>query len=460
MPTVISNPTHLDRCTTGRIHGRATAGTGPGEELTPAQARALMVVYSTAEVDALIAGIDLSPYATISYVDSEIAAIDFSPYVPYTGATTNLNMGAFGVTAASLTSPQLSSASGGLTLSPANYTVSFAWDNEGTQQIHLGNNIGFTQFTQHLLIGNKFGGATYYYGALNANTGSFRVPSVGGFEITDGNAYSGTSDVKYTRNATGPKASIRAAGGLEVTNLAGSADAPITCSTVTASSATASQFQTIRPYAAGLLTFQTVFSTDIAYLGVGNGANLFFAPTAETGWSDAKLVRYSTGPAVEVQAAGGLRVRTAASAADGPLTCAALTASGQGSFTSSAYNVLDINGTDGALTCLRLANSFGNWRVGIVGPSGYGSLTNGTFSVGFNDGKFFSMTPAGAATFSSTVKLGTFTVGTLPSAAANVGATAYVTDSSVTTWGSTVAAGGANNVEVRSNGTNWTVTGI
>lgn len=52
---------------------------------------------------------------------------------------------------------------------------------------------------------------------------------------------------------------------------------------------------------------------------------------------------------------------------------------------------------------------------------------------------------------------GTFTVGTLPSAASNDGAMARVSDSSVTTWGSTVVGGGSSKVAVRSNGTNWTV---
>jgi hypothetical protein len=50
-----------------------------------------------------------------------------------------------------------------------------------------------------------------------------------------------------------------------------------------------------------------------------------------------------------------------------------------------------------------------------------------------------------------------YTVATLPAAAANAGAEAQVTDSSVTTHGSTVAGGGANRVKVFSNGTNWLV---
>lgn len=52
---------------------------------------------------------------------------------------------------------------------------------------------------------------------------------------------------------------------------------------------------------------------------------------------------------------------------------------------------------------------------------------------------------------------GTYTVGTLPSASANAYKFATVSDSSVTTFGSTVAGGGSSKVMVFSNGTNWTV---
>ncbi len=52
---------------------------------------------------------------------------------------------------------------------------------------------------------------------------------------------------------------------------------------------------------------------------------------------------------------------------------------------------------------------------------------------------------------------GTYTVATLPSASANPGRIAEVTDSSVTTYRSNVAGGGSNRVNVKSNGTNWLV---
>ncbi len=55
------------------------------------------------------------------------------------------------------------------------------------------------------------------------------------------------------------------------------------------------------------------------------------------------------------------------------------------------------------------------------------------------------------------IRLGTYTVATLPSASANPGRIAQVTDSSVTANGSAVAGGGSNRVMVFSNGTNWDV---
>ena len=53
---------------------------------------------------------------------------------------------------------------------------------------------------------------------------------------------------------------------------------------------------------------------------------------------------------------------------------------------------------------------------------------------------------------------GVFTVATLPDAASlGAGARAFVIDSSVTTFGTTVAGGGSGKVPVYSDGTNWKV---
>lgn len=92
MPSkVIRNITKVFRSASGVLFGRATAGTGRGEELTPADVRTLISVYSTSEVDAIVGGIDGltsadidtlaeinailtdADLASLTYVDSELS---------------------------------------------------------------------------------------------------------------------------------------------------------------------------------------------------------------------------------------------------------------------------------------------------------------------------------------------------------------------------------------------------
>ena len=88
------------------------------------------------------------------------------------------------------------------------------------------------------------------------------------------------------------------------------------------------------------------------------------------------------------------------------------------------------------------ANTFGIYTDGT-------KATKGNLAVGAIN--------CGAITASGLVNVGTYTVATLPSASANAGALAQVTDSSVTTNGSAVSGGGSNRVVVFSNGSNWDV---
>lgn len=90
------------------------------------------------------------------------------------------------------------------------------------------------------------------------------------------------------------------------------------------------------------------------------------------------------------------------------------------------------------------------------------ALGGGTLSLRANDAlvSHLLIDTSGNAAFVGLVCAGTYTVGTLPSAAANAYKFATVSDSSVTTFGSTVAAGGSSKVMVFSNGTNWTVFAI
>lgn len=57
----------------------------------------------------------------------------------------------------------------------------------------------------------------------------------------------------------------------------------------------------------------------------------------------------------------------------------------------------------------------------------------------------------------TTVRTTASTVAQLPNAVGNAGARGYVTDSTVSTFGTTVVGGGANQVPVYSDGTNWKV---
>jgi len=106
---------------------------------------------------------------------------------------------------------------------------------------------------------------------------------------------------------------------------------------------------------------------------------------------------------------------------------------------------------------------------GSVSSTGYiawfkADSTRHTFA-GFDSGNDLTFTNevggkfafSSGASFNGAAKLGDFTVGTLPSASANAGYEANVTDSSVTTFGSPVAGGGSSRVKLYSNGTNWTV---
>ena len=101
-----------------------------------------------------------------------------------------------------------------------------------------------------------------------------------------------------------------------------------------------------------------------------------------------------------------------------------------------------------------------DWSSAGSPGANIGALTEMRLSISSN--QKLSIT-ASEATFSTNltvnglVALGTYTVAALPSASANAGRLAQVTDSSVTANGSTVAGSGANRVVVFSNGSNWDV---
>ncbi len=117
----------------------------------------------------------------------------------------------------------------------------------------------------------------------------------------------------------------------------------------------------------------------------------------------------------------------------------------------------------GASYALRTWNSGKTELAGIVGWDDILLVNGPSFQSGllanFQKGgtTVASVAANGTITTTSLLKVGTLTVATLPSASANPGARAEVTDSSVTTFRSIVAGGGSNRVDVKSNGTNWLV---
>ena len=102
---------------------------------------------------------------------------------------------------------------------------------------------------------------------------------------------------------------------------------------------------------------------------------------------------------------------------------------------STTVQVGDYDGLGGGLQLM--GSGANSWNIS----------TNGNLS----SSGAFNLTVGGV------IGLGTYTVATLPSTAANAGRIAQVTDSSVTANGSAVAGGGANRVMVFSNGSNWDV---
>jgi hypothetical protein len=138
-----------------------------------------------------------------------------------------------------------------------------------------------------------------------------------------------------------------------------------------------------------------------------------------------------------------------------------LTASGTITATSSGPHIFGTGTTfqisGGHFVTLTSGGAYG-WNTG----TNLHSTTNGGLNIRNGANTVLVSTDAsGNLTASGTVRLGTFTVGTLPSASANTRARAFVTDSNQTfnsaNLGATVTAGGLTLVPVFSNGTNWVI---
>jgi len=182
---------------------------------------------------------------------------------------------------------------------------------------------------------------------------------------------------------------------------------------------------------------------------------------------------------------GGTDRQVLTQQADGTYAPEAVSAGIGGSVGSKDNRLVKSSGTGGStvtstgITVADTTNNvsgMGTLACGSITTSGDILITNGVISYGA-DKRFicgaagtplrFVFTSAAdgditvaAMTASTLIKAGTYTVSTLPSASANAYKFANVSDSSVTTFGSTVAGGGSSKVQVFSNGTNWTVCAV
>lgn len=87
----------------------------------------------------------------------------------------------------------------------------------------------------------------------------------------------------------------------------------------------------------------------------------------------------------------------------------------------------------------------------------FSGLTASGVKQAINYADKFVVDSTGAVTATS-VKITPITVSALPTCNSGAkGTQSYVTDSNTSTWGATIAGGGANNVGASCNGTNWTV---
>lgn len=99
---------------------------------------------------------------------------------------------------------------------------------------------------------------------------------------------------------------------------------------------------------------------------------------------------------------------------------------------------------------------FGNNQATAILP-GAGGLNVGSAGSAFGAGFFTALTTTtGAIAAATTVATGTSTVAALPACSAGAkGTRSFVTDATLNTFHSTAVGGGANNVAVVCDGTNW-----
>lgn len=219
----IPTPAHIRTMTSGRSLARTTAGDGPPEELTPAQMRALHVVYSTAEVDALIA-----------------AATGIDSLNGLTGATQTIAVGTAGTDFAVSSSgtihtfdlPSASATARGVVTTG---TQVFAGAKQFTSQVTVQDNILAIRNSQRAAGLAFVDGMPVIQGhnseqIVGWNDWATRFPSNTSLQFSSTTSYNGSPDAGILRNAAG-QVDLRGNSGIRVRNYANSADAPLTAGT-------------------------------------------------------------------------------------------------------------------------------------------------------------------------------------------------------------------------------------
>lgn len=188
------------------------------------------------------------------------------------------------------------------------------------------------------------------------------IPAASYLGFTSGN-WSAAADVKFSRNATGPALLACADGGLQVRNLANSADALIACGGVKLNGSSTVNIE--RRADVDMLMFQglnTVYGVGIGSSGFRPGlviprlSKIYFSNDTQAATDEIELVRASTS-LFDVRCDNGMRVRNKLNSADAPIACGAITASGNVTSAQSNATVaatvtttLDSGGTRPGLT--------------------------------------------------------------------------------------------------------------
>jgi hypothetical protein len=420
--------------------------------------------------------LDLTDYATEAYVDTAIdnippvdlssyltSATAASTYVPYSGATSNLNLGTHAIAGGKITT------SSGILFSPDNTVdlglVSLAIGRP--RDIYAGRNVtaGGTITATGTISGSNLSGtntgdqdlSSYLTSATAASTYLALAGGTlnGNLFQNNANVY-GWSDTRWARVSA------------NVSKFVGSDGT--TLGTIQAAALTASSFLVLSGTSGGV----TLNASGVEWGRITNTHGPVFRSYVGLGATadsvpDAYFYRFGTGQC-GVLANNGFKISNQANTADASLTCGSITASGTltcGVFT--ANNSVRLNGGSHVSSTSFHLVSWSGARIGWSNSSSVLTSTapdqyllredSTTIATGLAVGGYANF-KAGAITASGLGKFGILTVATLPSAAANPYCEGNVSDALGPVIGSPVVGGGAVKASVRSNGTNWTVTGI